>query len=205
MPLLAVTCRYLPFQAMMSRLALEARVKETLEHLVGRNAEASFERLSACLEEADELGDDFLNFHAALIDRAREQARVAPLGCSFAVHLLFAISRAAIIRAPDVGPHVPHACRCANRARHGSLLTHTTGACDLSLYGCMRPHAPQVRAVAQRHEARALLKQIIDGDALRKGLQMAASLSLFDGSDAASASVATDVESIMMAQVCDES
>ena len=117
-------------QAMMSRLALEARVKETLEQLVGRNAEASFERLSACIDEATELGDDFLNFHAALLDRAREQ----------------------------------------------------------------------VRAVAQRHEARALLKQIIDGDSLRKGLQMAASLALFDGSDATSAPVESDVESIMMAQ-----
>ena len=117
-------------QQLLAGLAHEARIRETLEQLTGRDADGTYDRLSAALEEGGELGGEFAAAHAALIGRARAQ----------------------------------------------------------------------VLAVGQRREARAALKQIIDGDSLRRGLGMAAELGLFDGSDPLSAPLDDDKEALMIAQ-----
>jgi len=63
-------------QLMMNRLALEARVKGTLESLVGRNPEETHERLRACVAEAEELGNEFATFYETLLSRAHAQLHV---------------------------------------------------------------------------------------------------------------------------------
>ena len=99
--------------------------------LLGENADTTFDRLSATLEETEELGAEFTSCYTDLISRA----------------------------------------------------------------------AAQLRTVEQRREARTALKQIIDGDALRRGMAIAAESGMYNGSDPLSAAADDDKELLMTAQV----